>query len=147
MLELLRAAASALLCHQHTATPAAGFVMSLIFVMGMWRQIKRTGRVLSDMIADEAEFPHLDVFVVCYNEPIEVGVRHTWMRQGLLPLPMLLHGCSSGSAGKALLLPSDSCIANWGGGCAGSALSGYHCAAMSPTYCRLWSPPRLPPST
>lgn len=47
------------------------FVLSNCWVMSMWNQIDRPPRNLNEMLAVR-DFPHVDVFIVTYTEPVEV---------------------------------------------------------------------------
>jgi hypothetical protein len=47
-------------------------VLGAVFVMGLWYMIERPFRVLNTMLHPD-DFPYVDVFVVCYSEPVEVG--------------------------------------------------------------------------
>jgi hypothetical protein len=49
-------------------------VLGAVFVMGLWYVIERPPRVLNTMLHAD-DFPYVDVFVVCYSEPVEVGGR------------------------------------------------------------------------
>jgi hypothetical protein len=51
---------------------AVTFVSGLAFMLSLWYQIERPERLLCDMLPDEQDFPHVDVFIVTYSEPCEV---------------------------------------------------------------------------
>ncbi|KAK9793218.1 hypothetical protein WJX73_003952 [Symbiochloris irregularis] len=48
-----------------------GITSTLMFLTGLWSQIERPTRFLDDML-DEATFPHVDVFICVYSEPVEI---------------------------------------------------------------------------
>ncbi len=61
-------------------------LLGSVFVMGLWNMIERPRRMLTHMLTPE-EFPAVDVFVVCYSEPVEVRGGGHWqlaVRRALL---------------------------------------------------------------
>ncbi len=48
-------------------------LLGVFFIVGLWNMIDRPARQLGQMLRQE-EFPTVDVFVVCFSEPLEVGV-------------------------------------------------------------------------
>ncbi len=51
---------------------ALTFASGICFMLSLWYQIERPERLLCDMLPDEQDFPHVDVFIVTYSEPCEV---------------------------------------------------------------------------
>lgn len=47
------------------------FSLGNIFMLSLWNRIERPERKLYEMIQVE-NFPHVDVYITCYNEPVEV---------------------------------------------------------------------------
>lgn len=47
------------------------YPFSFIFILGLWYSIDRPKRWMGDMFPVE-EFPHVDVYIVCYNETVDV---------------------------------------------------------------------------
>ena len=50
------------------------YVGGLIFLVGLWRPIERQVRSLSQLVPPlpTSEYPTVDVFITCYNEPVEI---------------------------------------------------------------------------
>lgn len=51
-----------------------GYVGGVLFTIGLWRPLERQVRSLDQMIPPlpESDFPTVDVFLTCYNEPIDI---------------------------------------------------------------------------
>ncbi len=47
------------------------FAFTFVFILSMWNQIERPTRLISDMMPEE-ELPHVDIYIVRYNEPIDL---------------------------------------------------------------------------
>jgi cellulose synthase/poly-beta-1,6-N-acetylglucosamine synthase-like glycosyltransferase len=48
------------------------FLLSNCFMFALWNQIERSGKNLDDAMPSREDFPGVDVFIVCYSEPVEV---------------------------------------------------------------------------
>jgi cellulose synthase/poly-beta-1,6-N-acetylglucosamine synthase-like glycosyltransferase len=47
------------------------FAFTFVFIFSMWNQIERPKRWISEMMPEE-ELPHVDIYIVRYNEPISL---------------------------------------------------------------------------
>ncbi|MEL7006764.1 MAG: cellulose synthase, partial [Bacteroidota bacterium] len=50
------------------------YVGGVIFLLGLWKPIERRVKDLSGLIPSlsEPDYPTVDVFITCYNEPVEI---------------------------------------------------------------------------